>query len=322
MAKSNNLPAKRYKAGERTERTLRFAWAAGNDGDVRYIDIAKALSAVNRRAYRQGLYYYVAKATFVNGSDAHCQINTIPDTWMSKVSWVRAFKKWSKMNAMAANGSGGMIYPKYHDFKTQMVNGVTILDPVSADFAAAVTYTSDEWVTSKFVTADPGTSDPQTVDTFVSHMLGPTVAGGGAPDVHVSVGLIRSAQDTWRLQPAAGTPELDADMDTDPLGNLFDAGDNMDDIRLNLDQDNDLTPYDANSWTGGASRHEVSTVATARTSTGAGARSIMDGFCAPLGLLEIDVTDFGSGASTVDNVELILELVPGPYHGVYAERIV
>ena len=320
MAKSNNLPAKRYKAGERTERTLRFAWAAGNDGDVRYIDIAKALSAVNRRAYRQGLYYYVAKATFVNGSDAHCQINTIPDTWMTKVSWIRAFKIWSKMNAIASAESGGMIYPKYHDFKTQMINGVTILDPVSADFAAAVTYDSDEWVTSKFVSDDPGTTDPQTVDIFVSHMLGNTVAGGGAPDVHASVGLIRSAQDTW-LIPQAVEPRLDGDMDTDPLANLFDAGDSHDDIRLNLDQDNDATPYDADAWTGAASVHEVSTVATARTSAGAGARSIMDGFCAPLGLLEIDVTDFGSGASTVGNVELILELVPGTYHGVYAERI-
>ena len=62
MAKSNNLPAKRYKAGERTERTLRFVWEVpntdtletSNDSNI-YIDIAQALSCVNRRFYRQGL---------------------------------------------------------------------------------------------------------------------------------------------------------------------------------------------------------------------------------------------------------------------------
>lgn len=321
MARSSNLPAKRFSAGERTERTLRYVWDAGSGGNDVYIDIAKDLSAVNRRAYRQGLYYYVASAYFVNGSDCHVQVNTVPDTWMTKVAWTRAFRLWSKMNRMAQEGSIGSVYPKYHDFKTQMSNGVTLLNSSSADISGPVSYVADEWVISKFVSADPGNTDPQTVDTFVTHMLGPTVAGGGAPDVHASIGLLRSAQDTWPSQIAAGEPELDADFDTDPLANLFDAGDSFDDIRLNLDQDNDLTPYDANSWTGGTSVLETSIAATGRTSAGGGALAGLGGFAVPLGLLQIATDDFGAGSS-VGLVELVLELMPGTYHGVHAERMI
>ena len=70
MARGNNLPAKKYKAGERTELSLRFVWNAGdgNTTNTIYIDLAKALSMVNRRAYRQGLYYYVASIEFSNGN--------------------------------------------------------------------------------------------------------------------------------------------------------------------------------------------------------------------------------------------------------------
>lgn len=321
MARSSNLPAKRFSAGERTERTLRYVWNASTGGNDVYIDIAKDLSAVNRRAYRQGLYYYVASAYFVNGSDCHVQVNTVPDTWMTKVAWTRAFRKWSKMNRMAQDGSIGSVYPKYHDFKTQMSNGVTLLNSTSADISSPVSYVADEWVTSKFVSSDPGNTDPQSVDTFVTHMLGPTVAGGGAPDVHASIGLLRSAQDTWPSHIAAGEPELDADFDTDPLANLFDAGDSFDDIRLNLDQDNDLTPYDANSWTGGTSVLETSVVATGRTSGGGGALAHLGGFAVPLGLLQIATDDFGA-TSEVGLVELVLELMPGTYHGVHAERMI
>ena len=106
MARSTNLPAKIHKAGERTETRLRFVWNAGdgNTTNTIYIDLAKALSMINRRAYRQGLYYYVASIDFSNGSEAYCQVNTLPDTWMTKQAWMRGFKMWSKMNRISAPG--------------------------------------------------------------------------------------------------------------------------------------------------------------------------------------------------------------------------
>ncbi len=335
MAKSNNLPAKIYKAGERTETRLRFTWNAGdgNTTSTKYFDLAKALSMVNRRAYRQGLYYYVASIEFSNGTEAYAQINTLPDTWQTKLAWERGFKNWSKMNRLAAAGDN--IYPKYHDFKTQMINGVTILDPCYGDMDSdggggtglADVYTADDWVTSDFITQDPylhGGTDSDTpveahnADTFVTHMLGPHVGSSGQ---WTSIGLIRSLNDVWALQPAEGEPSLDADADTDPIAALFDSADTSDDVRLNLDTDNDEPPYNHDAFTGSTSVEETVSRAIVRTSAGAGALARAPGFCAPLGLLQVNVSDFSAGTS-VGAVELHIDLVPGSYHGVYAERMI
>jgi hypothetical protein len=335
MAKSNNLPAKRYKAGERTETSLRFMWHAGDGGaadgsggSTVYIDIAKALSQVNRRFYRQGLYYYVASARFSNGSTSYVQLNTIPDTWQTLVAWKRCFLQWMKMNRKA-NADIGNITPKYHDFKVMMNQGSgTTLDVAYGDITSTSAYTSDEWVTSKFVTEDPHLVDDDTgtglehavtdPDQFTVHMLGPHTGSSGT---WTSIGAIRSLNDVWRRDPDAGVPIVDGDMDTDPIANLFDAGDNLDEVRLNMDTDGDEPPYNHDAMTGSASQDETVVKSLMRTGTGAGALAHSTGFCVPFGLLEVNVNDFGT-AGDVGLVELTLNLVPGSYHGVHAERVV
>ncbi len=326
MAKSNNLPAKIYKAGERTETTLRFVWDAGADGGTVYIDLAKALSIMNRRAYRQGLYYYVASVQFSNGTTAYCQVNTIPDNYMSKISWVRGYKTWSTMNRRA-NASDN-VTPKYHDFKVLMDAAAgTTLDPARGFIGSTTTYAADDWVISQFVTEDPylhggGASDTpveaHNADQFTAHMLGPHTGTSGA---WTSIGLIESAQDVHRFIPAVGEPTLSGDADTDPLANLFDAADTHDDVRLNMDEDNDEPPYNHDLFIGSGSAHETTLSALMRVSAGAGATSMAPGFCVPLGLLQVTTSDFGDGSQSIDQVELIVKLVPGTYNGVYAERI-
>lgn len=319
MGKSNNLPAKKYMAGERTVTRLHFKWDAGDgSGSVKYIDIAKALSQVNRRAYRQGLYYYVSKATFSNNGVAYCQVNTLMDNWVTKTAWSRGFKQFSKMNRKATQDLPNAIYPKYHDFKVLMhASAGTTLDAAYGNVTSTTTYSSDNWDISKFVTEDPVDADPRNVDEFTVHMLG---GHSGSAGSWTSVGLIRSLDDSWPRPPAAGEPELDGDADTDPIANLFDDGDNFDDVRLNLDQDNDRTPYNHDLMPGSHSSDEQTMAALMRTSAGAGSYVSAPGFCAPLGLLEVYVTDFGADGA-IGDVELTLDLVPGPYHGVYAERV-
>lgn len=331
MARSNNLPAKIYKAGERTERTLRFRWDCGDGGadasavTTVYIDLAQALSQLNHRAYRQGLYYYVASVGFSNGTEAYCQINTLPDTWMTKLAWTRGYRKWMEMNRRANNHSN--VTPKYHDFKTQMINGGTVIPVAYGDVSSTSYYSSDDWVTSKFVTDDPylhGGSASDTpveafnADAFVSHMMGPHVGSSGA---WTSIGLIRSLDDTWRRQDASGVPELDADADTDPIANLFDSSDTHDDVRENMNVDNDEPPYNHDLMVGSSSIEEATVAAIIRVSDGGGGWSTAPGFCAPLGLLQVNVGDFGTGGD-IDIVEMIIEMVPGTYNGVYAERVI
>ena len=327
MARSNNLPAKIYKAGERTQLTLRFRWDAGdgNSTSTTYIDLAQALSQINRRAYRQGLYYYVASVGFSNGTEAYCQINTLPDTWMTKAAWTRGYRKFMEMNRRANNHSN--VTPKYHDFKTQMVNGATLAPVAYGDVDSSSYYSSDDWVMSKFVTDDPylhGGSASDTpveafnADQFISHMLGPHVGSSGA---WTSIGLLRSLNDVWRYDPAEGEPSLDADADTDPIANLFDSADTHDDVRENMNTDGDEPPYNHDVLTGASSAEETCVAAILRVSDGGSGFATAPGFCAPLGLLQVNVSDFGAG-TPVDIIELVINMVPGTYKGVYAERVI
>lgn len=320
MAVGRNLPSKKYMAGERSVRRLRFAWDAENGGS-KYIDLAKNLSQVNRRAYRQGLYYYVSKVSYSNNGDSYCAIYTIPDTWCSKAAWLRAFRMWNKMNAQAMADMPNLVTPKYHDFKIRMhqnSSSATTLDASYGNYTASSGYTSDEWVLSKFVTEDPPGSDPEDVDTFTVHMLG---GHAGSANNWTSVGLLHSLNDVWRRPHADGEPVHDGEMDTDPIANLFDAGDSFDDVRLNLDQDNDQTPYNHDTMPGSSSTDDQTGVALMRSGSGAGSFVTHPGFCVPFGLLEVAITDFDT-AGNIGNVELIIDLVPGSYHGVYAERVV
>lgn len=333
MARSNNLPAKKHKAGQRTVTRLHFKWDAGADGGSKFIDIAKALSQVNRRAYRQGLYYYASKVTFSNAGAAYCSLNTAMDNWVTKQAWKRGYQNWMKMNRRAMADLPGNITPKYNDFKIALTGSTNLahanyLDAAYGNTGSTSTYSSDDWVQSTFVTEDPTLIDDDTgtgleisaddPDQFDAHLLGPHTGSSGS---WTSIGLIRSLGDVWAYDPEEGNPSLDADADTDPISNLFDAGDNMDEVRLNLDTDNDEAPYDNNTMPGATSADENTCAAIMRTGTGAGAYVSAPGFCIPFGLIEVFVTDFGA-AESIGAVELTIDLVPGSYNGVHAERVI
>lgn len=315
----NNLPAKKYKSGSRTVRKLRFVFTPGTDSEhSTYIDLAQALSAINRRFYRQGLYYYVSSMTIHNSSDAWVRVATLPDTWSVKNAYRRSFRIFQQMNnkAMAATGD---ITPQYHDFKIAMNSAhgsawSSNLLPCGSETDGSNVTVCDEWIQSMYVSEDPSLPDPTLVDQFTGHMLGGTTAGAGAPDIHSSIGLLRSYAST-RILPS-NDPLLPSDVSTDPLTNLFDAGDSFDEIIANLDEDNDLPPYDANIHWGESSADDSLVVAQCATSSGSGSVARASGFCAPMGLLQI-ITQ----GSSVGAIEINLELAPGPYHGVYAERV-
>lgn len=322
MARSNNLPAKKHKAGQRTETRLHFKMDVGNGGSY-LIDIAKALSQVNRRAYRQGLYYYASKVTFSNNGVAYASFNTAMDNWVTLQAWKRGYRQWSKMNRKAMADLPGAITPKYHDYKISLQSSPALSDALDVSYGqlgATGGYTSDDWEQSVYVTEDPPDSDPRNTDSFIAHLVGPHTGAADGTN-WTSVGLIRSLDDSWPRLPEEGNPSLDGDADTDPLANLFDAGDNYDDVRLNLDTDNDEAPYNNNVMPGSASTTELQCRAILRTGTGAGSLVSAPGFCIPFGLLNVVFTDFDESGN-IGDVEVTIDIVPGTYHGVHAERVI
>ncbi len=315
-----NLPAKKYKVGNRTERFLHYELDAASGADSHFIDLAAGLSAINKRAYRQGLYYYIKSISVVETTgDTKIQFGTAPDVWHVPQAWKMGFRAWSKMNSIAAqNIPGGdlAIAGKYHDFKiylnenhrtegdvTVPTNGPTSMDGGSGD-----NHNVTDWDYSIIHSMDPnGNNAP--VDTFSFHLLGHHTGQDNSWD---SVSLCKSYLNSIKKVEAA--PILfEESMESDPLVNLFDLSDTADDVIEDLQDFNDDAPYVANAHYG-----DTILRAQGHAFAQAGGNLMLPGFCVPFGLLEV-LTNSPGGANTV---KVLIEMAPGPYNGVYAERVV
>ena len=307
-----NLPAKKYKKTSPTVTRLAFEFAGGS---TQYIDIGLALSAINRKFYRAGLYYYVNSVEIYNNESGVIDIQTLPDTWVTKNAWNRGFQLFQKMNRLVDAPLTGGLRPKYHDFKVYMsdrhrTTGSTHPALHGINSQASV-INPDEWAYSQFVSADDDQDPVANADEFNVHMLG---VHTGTADNWTSVGLIKSYAET-RMIPPNNAPNADMIDITDPLMNVFDfsSEEMLNDIATNLLEDNDRTPYDINNYVGESANH-MHHVARIGTEVGVGRVGRAAGFCAPFGLICVDP----SGVSTA--FRLVLNLAVGTYHGVHAER--
>ena len=308
-----NLPAKKYKKTAPTQVRLSFEC---NGGATQFIDIGRALSTINRRFYRAGLYYYINSVEIYNDETGVVDFHTLPDTYVTKNAWNRGFKLFQKMNSMVDAPLSNIGRPKYHDFKVYMSDLHRTTGSLNPSLhginATSASVAPDEWAYSQFISADDDGDALQQADNFNVHMLGPHV---GLPTNWDSVGLIISYRDTRSYPDPTGSPVLLSSGNEDPLLNVFDMSseEQMNDIMAALDQDNDETPYDSNALVG-QSINNMQHVARIGTEVGVGRVGRASGFCAPFGLICVDP----HGVSTAFRV--VLNLAQGTYHGVYAER--
>lgn len=303
------------------QRHLRFLLAHNGAGteDSHYIDIAKCLSQVNRRLYRQGKEYHIAGITIHTTSTVFLKVCVAPNTWVTRNAWKRGFRKWNKMNRQALDGDLGQRgFPRYHDYKVRLVDDArtdpdqpVIID--SGDNAAV----AGEWVISEYESPDGTTSS----DSYTAHLLGDHVGSSGS---FTSIGLVKSLGETRATLPNS-SPQVDSEGDDDPLANLFDAGTQHDEILQDLESDNDQPPYAHTSTPSGIGElyigsdgnmpkpHVVAIAATAFQG-GAGGNSLthIGPFSAICGLIEIETTS----TEASDMIEVLIELMPGKYKGV------
>ena len=308
-----NLPAKKYKKTSPTVTRLSFEF---DGGSTEFIDIGLALSAINRKFYRQGVYYYVNSVEIYNNETGVVDLHTVPDTWITKNAWNRGFGLFQKMNAMVDSPITNVGRPKYHDFKVYMndlhrTTGSTQPSVHNINGSTSVEVISDDWTYSQFVSADDDGDVNQEADNFYVHILGDHT---GTPDNWLSIGLIKSYAESRVTAPYLDLTDNNVDI-TDPLLNIFDMSseEQMNDIVSNLLADNDQPPYDQTSYLG-QQNTSLQHVARIGTEQGVGRIGRASGFCAPFGLICVDP----HGVSTAFRV--VLNLAQGTYHGVYAER--
>lgn len=313
-----NYPAKKYKKG--TPVQTRLSFELGGPG-TEFIDIAQALSIINRRAYRQGCYYYINSIELYNNENAHVDIHTLPDTWITRAAYRRALAIWNEQNQRVMTNTGD-IAGKWHDFKVYMdlnhaQRGSTPPSLHGPDALYEVK-SADDWNYSKMVSADDNDDGVQDADSFVLHMLGGHDGSTGQWD---SVGVIKSYEDT-RSRVSTDEPVINnlGELQDDPLFNLFDYSteNQINDVMVHLSSDADAPPYDASEMIGNDTRslQQVARLATTDPSNGGRRIDIASGFCVPLGLLCVDPSENVLGA-----YRIVINLAVGTYNGVYAERV-
>lgn len=311
----SNLPAKKYKKGTPAQIRLSFEFTGGA---TKYIEIARALSAINRKFYKSGVYYYVNSVEMYDNADSVVNLHVCPDTWVTRAAFRKGKALFDEMTLRAHDTVSGEMLPKYHDFRVFMTDlhrttGST--NPSLHDVNdTLVAISPDEWSYSQFVSADSDTGAP--ADEFNAHMLGPRT---GADGNWLSVGLIESYAKT-RVTVNNSEPNASNIDAGDPLMNLFDYSSEevQNDIVSNLDTQGDQPPYDIDTYPGQADGH-MQHVARLVTSPEVGRVVQEEGFCAPLGLICVDPI---AGMASDNKYTIVLNLAPGTYHGVYAERMV
>lgn len=304
-AKKSKTPASRYLRYE-----MQMSANAGTEVSA-YIDIAKDLSAMNRRLYRQGREYHIKRITVVSSNTPNggnrISFSTAPNTWVTRNAWKRGFAVYKEMNKNASRNLSSDVAGTYDDFKVYLSNTHRTGTELSPNDNGGNNVQPGEWVYSQFVTPD-GTA---THDEFETGLLGTDV---GAAGTRTYVGLIRSYA-LSRATVQVDSPNVDINVRDDPLVNVLDSGTQIDEVLENLIQNGDNTPYNTGAYPGGTTNMPLPVVV--QDTTIVDGKATVGGFSAICGLIEVEAKT----QQPNDVLSILVEVAPGNYRGVAAEVI-
>lgn len=300
---------------EPAQRVLTFAIPPGES----YIDIAAALSSVNRRFYRQGMQYAVTKVEFSfpgkpgNADAVELTAFTAGSTWVVHNAWKKAQAHWLGQQRDARRLIGQSAKPAYEDFKVylddaQRAAGTTM--PVLSGDGAAVG--AGEWEYSKFVWE----ADDASVDEPWVHLIGGNVGSPGT-----DWGLILNYQQS-RATVQAEDPELPAEYSTNMYALLAqDENLSLDEVAQNMETNNDEPPYDHDDYPGSDTNSDRPWPQETAMANAASPNANLHGFVAQCGLILFNLKGFNAagGAETAPAAAVQVHLAPGGYKGVLAE---
>lgn len=303
--KKTKTPALRYLRYEMT-----LSGTPGTEVSA-FIDLARDLSRVNRRLYRQGRDYHVKKITVVSSNTPNggnrVSFSTAHDTWVTRQAWKRGFDTFKMMQAEATKQISGDIKGTWNDFKVFLSpdhRAGTVLDPKDN---GGNNWDAGDWVYTKLVTPDGTTS----ADEFELTLLGDHSGGAGARN---SVGLIKSYGES-RATVQNNDPNVPGQASDDPLVNVFDYGTAIDEVIDRMEVEGDEPPYDLTDYPGGdANGQKPSVVQDTCIVDG---KTVVGGFNAIAGLIEVEA----KSQEPNDVISILVELAPGSYRGIAAEMI-
>jgi hypothetical protein len=257
----------------------------------------------------------------VTGSlDAKVTIARLPEHWPCINAWEKGYHIWRESQDQVLEHEPS-VGGRYRDFKVFFdhnhqeagVAGNLIPQMFSLSFGGAGEIYS--WNASEIQIPNDPVSGTTTGYNF--HILGPST-----PD---SKGLI-TGYAASRARPSQNEPNVvDSNTTEDWMRQAFDVGEDLEEIRKDLEDNNDSPPYvlgypgGSNSYyPGGMFQGGPTTEAVLFTRAGKGTQTFAGGFTAPCGLIKVVVAADGGAADGV----LTIRLMPGDYKGIMARPMV
>ena len=294
---------------------------------VNFVDLSLAASAANRRFYRQSTTWAVAGMTLhtPQGLTGVFDVSKSPDTWVAKNAHGKAKQLWFDSQAQVLDEQP-TIKARYNDFKVYLDEDMVDADIQDASASAAAdgeimlpvdrrdfTAKIGEWVYSTLQLPNAGGSVAPSEVTM--HMVGDNSSSPDSVAIIHGYGLARSRPQT--IEP--NTPTVGGWMN-----DVFDVADNLDEIRQDVTDNNDVPPYRVGDeasadefYPGGVNNqpssalHSVSFV----SGTTVGGKTPVEGGMFHCGLMRFDWNLTGSS----DSMYLAIDLVPGRYKGYLTE---
>lgn len=306
--------AKRMKP-EDTHRFLRLQLTHDSSGtgniDYHWVDLARVMSQINRRLYRQGGTYHIANISILDtDGDVDIQFSGLPTTWPTQAAWKQAFELWKQQRASVQDVTN--ISSKWSDFKVFLNNASRSWDVLNFTDSQGDAMGTGDWNYSKMFLDEDGDN----TDDFELHMMGAN--NGSLPaGTCVSAGLLANFEDV--LQIPQSEPDVPANANLSLFTLMSRAGADTElnkDLVDAMETDNDQPPYSQTLVPGAKTASGDPWVYREVSIKTSQAPSVMiPGFAVPLGLVALKTT-----SSTDDNViDLIIELVPGKYKGIQFE---
>lgn len=303
--------------------TLSFVAPAGES----YVDLALAMSIANRRGYKQQFRPVIAGMTLYTNNAGVFSTFVLPDTWVMSNAYDKTRALWKKMNDQVLDDEPS-IQGAYHDFKigmdanhlTQSIQdagnaGGTILTPVdelgnltNADFSAAGPPRADWEYSQLTIPNDPAGG---TTTSYYIHAVGPDGASKG-----MVAGYAASRSRPHTTDP--NVPTINGWMTE-----LFDDGEQLDELKDIIEGDNNRPPYAVGSestatdfYPGGSTEfpglqvHDSAIV----SATTVGGKTKIPGVAPMCGLLKFNNTT--GGTATIQ-----IHLMPGNHKGYMCEEL-
>lgn len=297
-----------------------------------YIDLALAASIANRRGYKQQDCNWVVGSfelfNPIETSNGTVTIQKLPETWVLDNAYAKSKAIWDRMNDQVLDQEPS-IQGAYHDFKIamdadQLVQTIQcdanptgkILTPqdafagfTKADFTGGVAPLAD-WNYSQITIPNDGGVGGATTSYYL-HAVG----DDGATSKSMIKGYARSR--SRPLDPDPNVPTIEGWMTE-----LFNDGEQLDELRDIIADDNDLVPYalagaatSLEYYPGGSLEQptlQMHSLCNFTATTVSQKNSIMGGMFRN-GLMKI--------TNQVDNaVVLICHMVPGDHRGYMVEE--